>query len=61
MDKVYLGDSVYVQLVDGMLMLTTDNGLGPTNTIYLEPRVFHALVAYVARLTPEAEGPEKET
>jgi hypothetical protein len=46
--KRYLGDSVYVEVERGMLKLTTDNGLGPSNTIYLEPEVYDALVAYVA-------------
>lgn len=44
--KAYLGDSVYVELEHGMFKLTTDNGLGPLNTIYLEPWVYFALVAY---------------
>lgn len=45
--KSYLGDSVYVECEHGMLKLTTENGLGPTNTIYLEPEVYRALVEYV--------------
>ena len=44
--KVYLGDSVYVEVEHGMLKLTTENGAGPSNTIYLEAEVFEALVAY---------------
>ena len=47
--KVYLGDSVYVDVEDGMLKLTTENGMGPTNTIYLEPEVMRALKEYLAR------------
>lgn len=46
-DKRYLGDSVYVETEAGMLKLTTENGLGPSNTIYLEGEVFIALVDYV--------------
>jgi len=45
--KVYLGDSVYAALQDGLLMLTTENGLGPTNTIYLEPEVIQNLQMYL--------------
>lgn len=45
----YLGDSVYVAIEDGMVKLTTENGRGPTNTIYLEPEVYASLVAFVAR------------
>jgi len=44
--KEYLGDSVYVELVDNMLKLTTDNGYGASNTIYLEESVFDALVKF---------------
>jgi len=32
--KVYLGDSVYAELEDGMIKLTTENGYGPSNTIF---------------------------
>jgi hypothetical protein len=38
--KQYLGDSVYLELERGMLKLTTENGYGPDNTIYLEPEVY---------------------
>ena len=48
--KVYLGDSVYVEIEGGMVKLTTDNGLGPSNPIYLEAHVYEALVAYVERV-----------
>ena len=48
MEKQYLGDSVYVEVEDGMLKLTTDNGTGASNTIYLECAVFNNLVEYVA-------------
>lgn len=48
--KEYLGDSVYVDVVNGMFMLTTDNGEGPSNTIYLEPLVLDALVKYAERV-----------
>jgi len=46
----YLGDSVYVDHVNGMLRLTTDNGHGPTNTIYLDPDVFDSLMEYVVQM-----------
>lgn len=48
--RVYLGDSVYVDEINGMLCLTTDNGHGPSNTIYLEPEVFDSLMEYVVNL-----------
>lgn len=41
---------MYVSVDDeGLLQLTTDNGDGPSNIIYLEPEVYDALVAYVER------------
>ena len=48
--KVYLGDSVYVDTDGYGLTLTTENGYGPSNTIYLEPEVFDSLVKYVESL-----------
>jgi hypothetical protein len=45
--KVYLGDSVYAVVADGMLTITTENGLGASNTIHLEPQVWHQLLQYV--------------
>jgi hypothetical protein len=49
--KEYLGDSVYVDFLDGyMICLTTENGMGPSNTIYLEPEVMQALIRYAESL-----------
>lgn len=45
--KRYLGDAVYAEIEDGMVKLTTEDGIQATNTIYLEPEVFNALCAYV--------------
>ena len=43
----YLGDSVYAEIDGGMIKLTTDNGFGPSNTIYLEVSVYQALTRFV--------------
>ena len=48
-DKEYLGDSVYVECEHGMLKLTTNNGFGPSNTIYMEPTALNALMDYYNR------------
>ena len=49
MNKRYLGDSVYVEINKyGQIVLTTENGYGPSNTIYLEPEVFENLESYLA-------------
>jgi len=45
----YLGDSVYAEVERGMICLTTANGYGPTNKIYLEPEVYEALVRFAQR------------
>ena len=59
MKKVYLGEGVYVQMEDGMLKLTTENGMDVTNTIYLESPVWINLVGYVERLKTLWETNEK--
>lgn len=48
--KVYLGDSVYVTWDGNGLILTTENGFGPSNTIYMEDEVYAALTEYVTEL-----------
>ena len=45
-NKIYLGDSVYADLAGSMIILTTNNGMGASNTICLEPEVLVALVDY---------------
>ena len=50
MTKEYLGDSVYVQWEYGQLILTTENGDGSSNTIFMEREVYEALVKYVERI-----------
>jgi len=51
--KDYLGDGVYVQVsdCDGSLILTTENGLFTTNSICLEPAVYHALIRFCDRVS----------
>ena len=60
-EKTYLGDSVYVDREDGMIVLTTDNGYPDdprnqiySNKIYMEPSVVEALMKYL-----ESVGHEK--
>lgn len=55
-EKEYLGDSVYVDIDSGMVRLTTENGYGATNTIFLELPVYEALVKYVERAKGLAGG-----
>ena len=53
MEKRYLGDSVYAEFDGYGITLTTENGYGPSNIIYLEPQVLAALENYKAYLTGE--------
>jgi len=57
--KKYLGDSVYAEW-DAFrgVVLTTENGYGPSNTIVLEPEVLLELVLFVekARSKPLREA-----
>jgi hypothetical protein len=50
-NKIYIGDSVYVDFDGYNLILTTENGLAndPSNTIILEPHVWRNLTEYVER------------
>ena len=62
--KRYLGDSVYAEHDGYGITLTTENGAGPSNTIYLEPQVFHALTDWLNHLRAErveqaGGGPEE--
>lgn len=53
--KIYLGDSVYAEVGcwQGQIKLYTDNGLGPTNTLYLEQPELKALVLFFERVSGE--------
>lgn len=46
--KEYLGDSVYAEFDGQMIRLTTENGgMIPSNEIFLEAEVYHALTKFV--------------
>lgn len=49
MEKTYLGDSVYYQFDGYHVVLTTENGHGSTNVIYLEPPVLQALIHAITK------------
>lgn len=49
--KQFIGDGVYADLnAAGQIVLTTENGVSITNTIFLEPEVWRDLVLYVEKL-----------
>lgn len=53
--KQYLGDSVYVDWDGQMIRLTTENGYGPTNEIFMEPEVLMAFEYYLKLLREKLE------
>ena len=48
--KDYIGDSVYADFDGYSIILTTENGYGPSNSIALEPEVYDALIRYIDRI-----------
>lgn len=54
--RIYLGDGVYAEFDGDSITLTTENGISVTNRIVLEPDVYAALTAWVAKLNENAEG-----
>jgi hypothetical protein len=48
--KEYLGDGVYVAFDDYSIILTTENGIIVTNTIYLDHYVIRALRKYIDKI-----------
>jgi len=49
--KKYLGDAVYAQYDGNGVILTVEDGDdSPREVIYLEPFVYHNLIAYVMNL-----------
>ena len=55
-EKTYLGDAVYAAFDGYHVVLTTENGISISNTIFLEPAVMDALDTYNKRLRDEAES-----
>ena len=46
MNKLYLGDSIYAEDYGVHIVLTTENGMGASNKIYLEDGIMHLLFQY---------------
>lgn len=53
--KRYLGDGVYVELENGMVKLTTEDGYRATNTIFLELEVLIQFNKFVDELLSSAK------
>jgi hypothetical protein len=60
--REYIGDSVYAAYDGFMLTLYTDNGMGPSNIVHLEPGLLERVVGFRDRaaehLKMEAEAQE---
>ncbi len=52
----YIGDGVYVRHDGYSVVLTTERASGRTDTIYLEPQVLAALLAWLKRISSAQEG-----
>lgn len=48
--KQYLGDSVYAEFDGFQIKLTTENGFGPSNTIFMESGVVSSFFEFVERI-----------
>lgn len=59
--KAYLGDSVYAEFDGFSIILTTENGMGPSNTIVLEPEVLRALNDFVQRTKETPQNDNERT
>lgn len=49
-NKVYLGDGVYAAFDGWNIVLTTENGISTTNTIFIEPEVLRSFNKYVEEI-----------
>jgi hypothetical protein len=59
--KEYLGDGVYAEFDGYQVVLTTENGVTVTSTIYLEPLVIIAFTKYLERLPSKIQSYESNT
>lgn len=57
-EKVYLGDSVYASSDGFHIVLTTENGVGASNTIFLDDSVYLNLKKYGAKVFSHLEKKE---
>lgn len=49
-NKDYMGDPVYADFDGFAIVLTTENGNGPSNIIVLEPEVLQAIIRFAQRM-----------
>ena len=56
MTKRYLGDGVYGEEYGLDIVLTTEDGISATNTIYLEPATIKALLKFLKKEEEEEKN-----
>ena len=59
--KVYIGDSIYAELNDSELIITTNNGLGDSNRIVFGGAEWQSLVDFVDKITRFREAPNESS
>lgn len=52
-DATYLGDGLYADFDGYQICLYASDGIGPTDTVYLEPQVLERFLEYVKKLKGE--------
>ena len=52
-DKTYLGDAVYARFDGELIVLTTEDGISATNTIYIDSEVLAELIKFVKKIQSE--------
>jgi hypothetical protein len=58
--RQYLGDGVYINYDGYHVILTTEDGISTTNTIYLDPEVVMSVSHYFKQLVEHFESLRKE-
>ena len=53
-NQTYLGDGVYAEFDGYGIVLKANHHENPTDRIYLEPAVYHALVAWVKAIREQS-------
>jgi hypothetical protein len=56
MPKTYLGDGLYADFDGYHVVLTAENGIRATNTVYLDPQVLQAFSEYLKSLREAFEN-----
>lgn len=53
MNKQYIGDGVYAEVIDQQIVVTTENGINTTNTIFFDIDTWPAMKEYALRYFEE--------